>query len=998
MSVASKKNELEKWISICQESELIKNIGVCALLGEQQIAVFKMNNGDIHAIDNYDPFSDANVLSRGICGDIKGQAVVASPIYKQHFNLSTGQCLEEESVRLSIYSVRIVEGLVQVLDDFIKTTCPYCGVGCGVIARASSNGEVSIKGDKHHPANYGRLCSKGSALGETVDLEHRLLHPRINNKKTSWEEVLPAVAEGFNETIKKYGPESVAFYVSGQLLTEDYYLANKLMKGFIGSANIDTNSRLCMSSAVAGHKRAFGNDTVGLCYEDLEEAEAIVLIGSNIAWCHPVLFQRIEKVREERELTLFVIDPRRTSTCDSADGHLAIRSGTDAVLYNGLLNYLSENNYLDEAYIKAHTNGFDEALTLAQRTAPNINTVADICDVDEQIVTEFYELFSRTEKIISVFSMGINQSSSGVDKVNCIINAHLASGKIGKPGMGAFSITGQPNAMGGREVGGLANTLAAHMDFNDDEKDRVQRFWKSPVIAQQPGLKAIDLFNEIHAGKIKALWIMATNPAVSMPNADLVQEAMAKCELVVVSDCIKNTDTTPYAHILLPAQAWGEKSGTVTNSERRISRQRPFLQAAGESRPDWWIIAEVAKRMGFNTGFEFNDVADVFREHAALSGFENNDERDFDISGLMALNDQAYQDLEPIQWPVNLSNPNGTKRLFENGKFYTPDKKANFIPIEPRKPVELLDEKFPLVLNTGRVRDHWHTMTRTAKSPRLSRHIKEPFVQCHPETAIQFQIKQYGLVEIKSQWGKVLVRADITTRQRAGEIFIPLHWNNQFSAKARVDAVVNPHFDPVSGQPEYKHTPVSIKPVQHQWHGFMLSRREYDLSQFEYWSKLREQDNWRYEFSDNEKHDLNWFKQRVQNGHDYEWVEYTDELDQTARYIWFNESGIQGCVLTALDYKKLPSREWFSEQFTSLEIDVEQQIKLLVETSGPDCLDSGPIVCSCFNVGKNIILDYINESKPNDIDVIGKQLKVGTNCGSCKPELKCLLNETVCNA
>lgn len=879
-------------------------------------------------------------------------------------------------------------------EQAVKTTCPYCGVGCGVIARAKSGKQTIIKGDQQHPANFGRLCSKGSALGETVDLEHRLLSPRIYQKDVSWDEAILAVADGFKTAIEKFGPDAVAFYVSGQLLTEDYYVANKLMKGFIGSANIDTNSRLCMSSAVAGHKRAFGNDAVGLCYEDLEQAEAIVLIGSNIAWCHPVLYQRIEKVRQERALKLFVVDPRRTTTCDSADGHLAIKSGTDAVLYNGLLNYLSENNLLDEAYIKAHTNGFDDTLALAKSTAPDIKTVATLCDVEEQNVIAFYDLFANTEKIISFFSMGINQSSSGVDKVNCIINAHLASGKIGKPGMGAFSITGQPNAMGGREVGGLANTLAAHMDFSDQEKDRVQRFWQSPVIAQQPGLKAVDLFNDIHAGKIKALWVMATNPAVSVPNADLVQEAMAKCDLVVVSDCIKNTDTTRYAHILLPAQAWGEKSGTVTNSERRVSRQRSFLESAGKAKPDWWIVSEVAKAMGFEQGFEFNDVADVFREHAALSGFENNEDRDFDISGLAALDDQAYDDLQPIQWPINKENPNGTKRLFENSKFYTTDKKAQFIPIAPRSPVEVLDAEYPLVLNTGRVRDHWHTMTRTAKSPRLSRHIKEPFVQCHPDTAKQFHIKENDLVEIKSQWGKVLVRVEITDRQRKGEVFIPLHWNDQFSAKARVDAVVNPHVDPVSGQPEFKHTPVSITPVKYQWHGFMLSRQEFDLGQLEYWSKLREQNNWRYEFSDHGIKDLSWFKRLTMNGHDFEWVEYNDELDGSARYLWFDDSGLQGCIFTALDYEKLPGREWLSEQFTSLEVVIEKRTKLLVATSGPDRPDPGAIVCSCFNVGKNTILDYIQKCSPDNIDTIGKQLKAGTNCGSCKPELKCLLTES----
>jgi assimilatory nitrate reductase catalytic subunit len=878
-----------------------------------------------------------------------------------------------------------------------KTTCPYCGVGCGVIAQVNDNDEITIKGDTEHPANFGRLCSKGSALAETVDLEHRLIHPSINNKNVSWNEAISAVAEGFKNTIKEHGPDSVAFYVSGQLLTEDYYVANKLMKGFIGSANIDTNSRLCMSSAVAGHKRAFGSDAVGLCYDDLEEADAIVLIGSNISWCHPVLFQRIEKARENKKIELFVVDPRRTTSCDSADEHLAIRPGSDAVLYNGLLTYLSDNQYLDEVYIKAHTNGFNETLTLAKETAPDIKTVAKQCDVTEKLVTKFYELFANTKKIISLFSMGINQSSSGVDKVNCIINAHLASGKIGKPGMGAFSITGQPNAMGGREVGGLANTLAAHMDFSEESKETVKRFWSSPVIAQKPGLKAVDLFNDIHSGKIKAVWIMGTNPVVSVPNADLVKEALEKCNLVVVSDCIKNTDTTLYADILLPAQAWGEKSGTVTNSERRISRQRVFLKPAGEAKPDWWILSQVAKSMSITEGFNFSSPADIFREHAALSGFENTGNRDFDISALAEINNNTYDSMSPVQWPVNKANPEGTKRLFNQGQFYTSDKKANFIPVEPKKPAATLNEEYPLVLNTGRVRDHWHTMTRTGKSQRLSKHIKEPFVQCHPETAEKFNIKSADLVEIKSQWGSVLVRADVTERQRKGEVFIPLHWNDQFSAKARVDAVVNPYVDPFSGQPEFKHTPVTMKAIEHQWFGFMLSRKEIDLSVLPYWSKIREQNNWRYEFSDLISHDVLEFKNLL-NNQDYEWVEYIDELNDAARYLWFDDSGLQGCVFTALNYEKLPAREWLSEQFTELEIDTNHRIKLLAGTSGLDRPDPGPIVCSCFNVGKNTIMDYIDEFKPEDINAIGKQLKAGTNCGSCKPELKYLLENSFCHS
>lgn len=876
----------------------------------------------------------------------------------------------------------------------VKTTCPYCGVGCGVIATVKENGTVDIQGDKEHPANYGRLCSKGSALGETVDLGHRLLNPSINGEDTDWQTAINTVAEGFNKVIEEHGPEAVAFYVSGQLLTEDYYVANKLMKGFIGTANIDTNSRLCMSSAVAGHKRAYGNDTVGLCYEDLEQAEVIIAIGSNLAWCHPVLYQRIEKAREENNSKLIIIDPRRTTSCDTADAHLAIKPGTDSVLYNGLLVYLFENDYFQHDYIQQYTEGFEEALKTAQTVASDISVVADICELSEESVLDFYKIFTQTEKVISFFSMGINQSSSGVDKVNSIINAHLATAKVGKAGTGAFSITGQPNAMGGREVGGLASTLAAHMDFSDEEKDKVQRFWNSPTIADKPGLKAVDLFNDVKSGKVKAVWVMATNPVVSLPNADLVQSALQECELVVVSDCIKDTDTTEQANILLPAHAWAEKSGTVTNSERRISRQVPFLKPAGQAKADWWIVCEVAKAMGFDEGFNYDKVSDVFREHAQLSGFENNGERDFDISAFNEITEQDYDDFKPIQWPVNQDAPNGTARLLENGKFYTKNKKAQFLAIQPRMPVEALSEKYPLVLNTGRVRDHWHTMTRTAKSQRLSKHIKEPYAQCHPETAFKYKIEKDSLVEISSDWGKVIVRIDITERQRKDEIFIPLHWNDQFSAKARVDAVVNPHVDPISGQPEFKHTPINIKQVQHKWFGFLLSREEYNIKDVEYWAKLREQDNWRLEFSNHESYDLTWFKQFIDEDDKYEWVEYEDELTDSYRYLFYDRSGIQGCIFIANDYGNLPSRAWLTEQFTAETSEQEKRFKLLAASSGANQIDPGAIVCSCFNVGENILKDFIQKEKPATIGCIGKSLKAGTNCGSCRPELTSLLEQT----
>jgi len=475
-----------------------------------------------------------------------------------------------------------------MINQQIKTTCPYCGVGCGIEATIENGQLIEVKGDPLHPANYGRLCVKGSALVETVDVENRLLHPSINGRIVSWDEALANVAQGFSDTIAEYGSESVAMYVSGQLLSEDYYIANKLVKGFWGTGNIDTNSRLCMSSAVAAHKRAFGSDTVPGCYEDIEKSDLIILVGSNAAWTHPVIYQRIAKAKKNNPcLKVFVIDPRKSVTCDIADMHLAINPGSDAYLFNGLLCFLDKHGFLEQTFIQEHCNGFEEALDVAHQTIKNLGSLADYCGLDYHDIEDFYLEFAQTEKVISFFSQGINQSSSGVDKANAIINCHLATGRIGKDGMGPFSLTGQPNAMGGREVGGLANQLACHMELeNRQHRDLVGRFWQTDNLATESGLKAVDLFKAVDSGVVKAIWIMATNPAVSMPDSDLVRQALEKCPLVVVSDCVVNSDTALYADILLPAKTWGEKEGTVTNSERCISRQRKLFSAPGEAQSD----------------------------------------------------------------------------------------------------------------------------------------------------------------------------------------------------------------------------------------------------------------------------------------------------------------------------------------------------------------------------------------------------------------------------
>jgi assimilatory nitrate reductase catalytic subunit len=438
-------------------------------------------------------------------------------------------------------------------DTAILTTCPYCGVGCGVAVSVGREG-IKLSGDQQHQANFGRLCSKGAALADTLGEEGRLLYPLVNGQRASWDAALSRVAHGFKKIIAEHGPDAVAFYVSGQIMTEDYYVANKLMKGFIGSANIDTNSRLCMATAVAAHKRAFGADAVPVCYEDMETADLVVIVGSNYAWAHPVLYQRLAAAKQTRpDMQVVVVDPRRTPTGDFADLHLAIAPGADAYLFNGLLHYLRREDAIDLGFVEAHVEGFAAAFEAA-RAISSIPKVAQACGIAETQISEFFRMFARTERTVTIFSQGINQSSSGVDKANAIINVHLATGRIGRPGMGPFSVTGQPNAMGGREVGGLANQLAAHLDFSDPANvDLVARFWNAPHIAQVPGLKAVEMFQAIASKKIKAVWIMGTNPAVSMPDADRVRDALMACELVVVSDCVQHTDTTACADILLPA-------------------------------------------------------------------------------------------------------------------------------------------------------------------------------------------------------------------------------------------------------------------------------------------------------------------------------------------------------------------------------------------------------------------------------------------------------------
>ncbi|MFA6163850.1 MAG: molybdopterin-dependent oxidoreductase [Methylobacter sp.] len=880
------------------------------------------------------------------------------------------------------------------MSDIIQTTCPYCGVGCGISAKVDEQSrQVKISGDATHPANFGRLCSKGSALGETVELKGRLLQPRIYGRDAGWAEALDLVADSFVSTIEKYGADAVAIYGSGQLLTEDYYVANKLMKGFIGSGNMDTNSRLCMSSSVAGHKRAFGSDTVPGCYADYEQADMIVLIGSNAAWCHPVSFQRIRAAKEANPaLKIVVIDPRHTASCDIADLHLPLASGSDASLFNGLLHFLSEQDALDSAYIDAHTEGFALALNVAN---VDVDQVAAFCRLDKDDLQRFYQWFAGHEKVMSLYSQGVNQSSSGTDKVNAIINCHLATGRIGRPGMGPFSLTGQPNAMGGREVGGLSHQLAAHMDFSStDDIDRVARFWNTQNIAQKPGYPAIELFDAIYDGKVKAVWIMGTNPVVSLPDADKVKLALQGCEFVVVSDCIADTDTTALAHVLLPAQGWSEKDGTVTNSERRISRQRALFKPAGDAKPDWWIITQVARRMGFEQAFHYQSPVEIFREHAALSGFENNGLRDFDISAFAKISPLDYDDFQPVQWPVNQAYPQGRARFFEDGQFFTGSGKAQFIAVTPSLPANLPDKDYPLVLNTGRLRDQWHTMTRTAIAAKLNQHKPEPFVEVHPADAAQYGLLPDSLASIESTLGSMIARVQITDSQQQGSLFVPMHWTDQYASRGRMGALVNAVVDPISKQPESKHTPVRIKAYQPVWQGFILSRRELAIDVPEYWVKIKGEQFYRYELA-GETLPENWQAWARKNlcnteGGNPQWQEYQDAGLGNYRAARLVDNQLESVVFIAVE-SQLPERNWLTGLFVKAALEKQERIALLTGMPPLGAADVGPIVCACFNVGAKTIQTAIREKGLKTHQEVGQCLKAGTNCGSCVPEIKALL-------
>ncbi|MEW9854586.1 molybdopterin-dependent oxidoreductase [Novosphingobium sp. M1R2S20] len=841
----------------------------------------------------------------------------------------------------------------------IRTTCAYCGVGCGISATVTGERSVRIAGDSEHPANAGRLCSKGTHLGETVGLEGRLLHPMIGREQAEWDDALDLVAAKMRACIDLHGPDSVAFYVSGQLLTEDYYAANKLMKGFIGSGNIDTNSRLCMASAVAAHNRAFGEDVVPCSYSDLDEADLILLVGSNTAWCHPVVWQRIEAAREKRGTKLVVIDPRRTETAEQADLHVPVAPDGDVALFNALLAAMRERGLVDEAYLAEHVNIDDGFWT----SLP--------CDagVPDATFSQLTELVAAHPRMVTLFSQGANQSVCGTDKGNAIINFHLATGRISTPATGPFSITGQPNAMGGREVGGLANTLACHLGFSDEERAAAADFWQAPNICTGPGLKAVEMFRAVHRGEIKFLWVMATNPAVSMPDSAFVREALARCPTVVVSDVIADTDTGRFAHVRLPALAWGEKDGTVTNSERRVSRQRTLFAAPGEARADWRIVADVAGRMGWGASFAWNTPAAVFREFAAMTSLAAQQGKALDLTAQADLSDAAYDAMAPFQW-------GGAYPLAR--RFPTAHGRARLVAVAP--PARNADAAYPLRLNTARYRDQWHTMTRTGLSPTLSQHRPEPLLEIHPDDALAYRLSEGAFARVETASGASVFRVQVTSAQRPGEICVPMHWTDAMADGGRANRLPGQGADPVSGQPGFKNAAARVAPVEPEWRAFLASREAVAPEGLLYWCRARVAGGWLTELAGDGPVDLDAL---LPAGEGLEVVDLARGMRRIA------VRSPEGMLLAAVYLTRsgeLPRREWVAAQLGQ----TAQPIELLAGRPSTPLPDRGAIVCVCHGVGETDVA-LACQAGAATVAAVGAATKAGTNCGSCRPAIARLL-------
>ncbi|ANN66028.1 nitrate reductase [Bordetella bronchialis] len=704
----------------------------------------------------------------------------------------------------------------------VSSVCCYCGTGCGVRVQAQGNRVIAVSGDESHPSNRGRLCSKGMQLADTVRRDAaRVLRAQWRPSRDearadiALDQALDIAADRLASVIARHGPDAVGFYLSGQLLTEDYSVFNKLARALVGTNNVDTNSRLCMSSAVAGYKQTLGADAPPACYEDLEQADTVFIAGANVAYAHPVLFRRLEAARQARpHMRVIVVDPRRTDTATGADLHLPILPGTDVALFHAMLHVMVEEGLIDRGYIENHTEGF--AALEGRIRAYSPAAAQEICGVPAADIVQAARWFARSPATLSLYTMGLNQSSSGTAKNAALIHLHLATGQIGKPGAGPFSLTGQPNAMGGREAGGMATLLPGHRDpANPDHRADVAALWGVESLPATPGLPALEMFDAVLDGRIKALWIVATNPAQSMPDQARVRAALRQAEFVIVQDAYAGTETLDYADLVLPAATWPEKDGTTTNSERRISRVRAAIEPPGDARPDWRLAADVATRLarriapGKAGHFAYADESAVFAEHARTTAG-----RDLDYSAL------TYALLErdgPQQWPYGLGAATGTARLYGDGRYPTPGGRARFVDVDYLPVAEPVCAEYPLRLTTGRLRDHWHTMARTALSPTLTRHVEEPWLSMHPADMAAAGVAEGELARVASRRGHLVVGVRADEGLRPGHAFLPMHWGSAFIAGQGVNALTNPARDPVSRQPELKHSAVAVAPAGLPW-------------------------------------------------------------------------------------------------------------------------------------------------------------------------------------
>jgi len=978
---------------VCRLEEIVPGTGVCALVRGRQVAIFRLDDDSVHALDNRDPFSKANVLSRGIVGDLKGELVVASPVYKQHFSLVSGRCVEDAAVRIPVYRATVEDGFVFVEISEVPTTCCYCGVGCGVLASVSGGTITSVRGDPAHPANFGRLCTKGLSLHK-ADPAFRGLFPEIRGRRTTWDETLSFIAERFGKTIAEHGPDSVGFYISGQFLTEDYYVFNKLAKGLIGTNNIDTNSRLCMASAVAGYKQTLGMDAPPACYEDVDSAECVFIAGSNTAWAHPVLHRRIEGAKPKH---LVVVDPRTTETARSATLHLQITPGTDVALFNGMLHVMLREGWCDESYIRRHTENFEAAAQLARETA--LEKTAAVCGIREEEIHQAAKIFSRSKATLSLYCQGLNQSSSGTAKNTALINLHLACGQIGKPGAGPFSLTGQPNAMGGREVGGMANLLSAHRDLgNGNHRREIAELWGVKEVPSKPGKTAVEMFDAVRAGEIKIIWIACTNPAQSLPDQKLVHEALERAELVIVQDAYRNTETAAYAGVFLPAAGWGEKEGTMTNSERRVSRVRAALPPPGEALPDWRIAVEFSKKLSPSVGkggsLNYEKPEDIFNEHR-----ETTRGRDLDITGLSyALLDERG----PQQWPFPENVREGKKRLYEDGVFPTPSGRARFVATPHRAVAEEVDAGYPLRLTTGRLRDQWHAMSRTGTIAGLFAHEPEPRVAVHPEDLLRAGIEDGDLVQIESRRGRAYLQAAADPDLMPGVVFVAMHWGARFlggASRRGVNELTLGALDPSSRQPELKHCAVRVRRAQLPWRlvafgnsrevSALMIRLDPLMGAAPHAVRTligRDKPGVRFAIAAEEalQGDILDEIDAVFGLDAPDAARYDDREHKIGRRILLEGDTLRAARLSG-DTRSEP---WLKDLWERAAPVGALRRYLLLPLETPPGLPElrGRTVCNCFDVSEREIDAFL--AKSNSIATLQANLKCGTSCGSCLPELR----------